>query len=164
MKKLMSFLVAGALLIATAESCKKKPSDADLQASIQKALTDKGMAGTTVSVSKGVATLSGLCKDEMCKAECEAIAKGVKGIDKVENTCTVASVVQTPASTTTSTLDPKVQKNIMDGTKDIAGLKVSFSGNKAVFTGEVSAANKMKVAQMCASAKVAADMSAVKVK
>lgn len=69
--KLTKISLVAALIIAVAfTSC--KPKDADVQAKIEAAIkADASMAGTTVSVKDGVATLSGECKDDACKANCE---------------------------------------------------------------------------------------------
>jgi hyperosmotically inducible periplasmic protein len=160
MKKVMMMAVAAFMLIALSQSCKKKVSDADLKTNIEAAMKAKGMSDMTVEVKDGVATIAGNCKDEACTKECEKIASEVKGVKSVVNNCKVAA----PASVTTSTLDAAVQQKIQDGLKDIAGVQVAFDGSKAVFTGTTTQANKMKINQMCASSKVAADLSKVTVK
>ena len=46
-----------------------------------------------------------------------------------------------------------------DGLKDIKGVTVAFEGEKAVLTGEVTKADRMKIMQMLAAAKVKSDVS-----
>ena len=71
--------------------------DSDIKAAIETALKADPMSATTmVSVDKGVATISGECKDDMCKAHCEALAKAVKGVKSIVNNCTVAPVMEKP--------------------------------------------------------------------
>lgn len=92
MKKQLAplFLVAVAALAISFTSCKSKPKDADIKAAIETALkADPMSAGTTVSVEKGVATISGVCKDDMCKAACEKTVAGIKGVKSVINNCTI---------------------------------------------------------------------------
>ncbi len=165
MKKMMFYVIAGALAITTMQSCKKKMSDADITKAATEALTAKGMTGTKVSVANGVVTLSGECTDEKCKTDCESIVKGIKGGDKLSivNNCSVTPPPPPPASLATTITDA-VQKKISDGLKDIPSVKVSFSGNKAVFMGEASAKQKNTIAQLCMAANVAPDMTNVKIK
>jgi len=157
-KLLLAVVVAASMLFV---SC--KPKDADIKADIEKALrADPEMAGTMVDVKDGVATISGVCKDDECRAHCEKTAAGVKGVKSVVNNCTVAlppaPVVAPPASLSTI-LDEATQQRVRDGIKDIPGVTVEFSGDKAVLTGQVSKANRMKIMQILAAAKVQSDVS-----
>jgi hyperosmotically inducible protein len=161
MKKLTtSILLMGVLTLAISfNSCKKKMKDADIKAAIETALkADPMAAGTMVSVEKGVATISGECKDDMCKTHCAELVKGIKGVKSVVNNCSVAPVVAPPVSLTT-VLDDATQQKVKDGLKDISGVSVEFSGDKAILSGEVTKANRMKIMQMLASAKVKSDVS-----
>ena len=73
-------VVMVSVLILGTISCNKKPKDADIQASIESVLSaDADMANMMVTVKDGVATLSGECKDEACKAKCEAAVAKVEG-------------------------------------------------------------------------------------
>jgi osmotically-inducible protein OsmY len=161
MKKLTTaFLLMGVLAMTiSVSSCKKKMKDADIKAAIETALKADPMAATTmVSVDKGVATISGECKDDMCKAHCAELVKGIKGVKEVVNNCTVAPPPPAPVSLTTE-LDAATQQKVKDGLKDISGVTVEFSGDKAILSGEVTKANRMKIMQMLASAKVKSDVS-----
>lgn len=152
-------LMAAVAIAVGFTSC--KPKDSDVQASIVKALAaDAGAANTKVEVKDGVATISGECKDDACKANCAKMVEGVKGVKSVVNNCTTVPVVAAPVSTTTNvSVDAKVQQKIKDGLKDIAGAAVSFVGKKAMFTGTFSAAQKATIQQLCGSAGVGADMT-----
>ena len=69
-------------------------------------------------------------------------------------------MVTTPApASTTTVLDAGTQQKVKDGLKDIKGITVVFTAEKAVITGEVTAANRMKIMQMLAAAKVQSDVS-----
>ena len=59
----------------------------------------------------------------------------------------------------TTVLDDATQQKVKDGLKDIKGVSVEFSGDKAVLSGEVTKADRMKIMQMLASAKVKSDVS-----
>ncbi|HEY6062649.1 MAG TPA: BON domain-containing protein [Chitinophagaceae bacterium] len=161
MKKLSTTaMLLGIFALAISfNSCKKKMKDADIKAAIETALkADPMAANTTVSVDKGVATISGECTDDASKAHCAELVKAVKGVKEVVNNCTVAPAVAPPASLTT-VLDDATQQKVRDGLKDIKGVSVEFSGDKAILSGEVTKADRMKIMQMLASAKVKSDVS-----
>lgn len=138
-----------------------KPKDAEIKVKVEEAIkADPMMTGAMVDVKDGVATISGECKDDACKAKCEKIAADVKGVKSVVNNCSVtpAPVMNTPASVS-SVLDQAAMQKIKDGLKDIKGVTVEFSGDKAMLSGEVSKADRMKIMQMMASANVKSDVS-----
>jgi hypothetical protein len=157
-KLLMAVVVSATMLFV---SC--KPKDADVKAAVEKALqADPMMSGATVDVKDGVVTITGQCKDDACKAMCEKTAMAVKGVKSVVNNCSVAPppppTPPAPASLTT-TLNAATQQTVKDGLKDIPGVTVEFAGDKAVLKGEVTKANRMKIMQMLASAKVLSDVT-----
>ncbi|MBL0146518.1 MAG: BON domain-containing protein [Chitinophagaceae bacterium] len=158
--KLTKVLMAIAV-IATISFVSCKPKDADIKAKIEAALkADPMMAGTTVEVKDGVATITGECKDDACKASCEKAVAGIKGVKSVVNNCSVkpVEVVPSPASTTVSSLAADVQQKVKDGLKDIKGItSITFSDKGAVLVGEVSKADNMKIKQILAAAKVVFD-------
>jgi osmotically-inducible protein OsmY len=160
--KLTKVLLAVAIA-ATVGFVSCKPKDADIKAEIEKALkADAMMANTTVDVKDGVATITGECKDDACKAMCEKTVTGIKGVKSVVNNCSVAPPppppVEPPASLTT-TLDAATQQKVKDGLKDIKGVTVTFDGEKAMLAGDVTKADRMKIMQMLAAAKVKSDVS-----
>jgi hyperosmotically inducible periplasmic protein len=157
--KLTKLLMAVAVLATlTFVSC--KPKDADIKASIETALkADPMMTNTTVDVKDGVATISGECKDETCKANCEKAVAGIKGVKSVSNNCTVAPPPPPPPASVTTTLDAATMQKVKDGLKDLKGITLEFAGDKAVLAGEVTKADRMKIMQMLSSAKVKSDVS-----
>jgi hyperosmotically inducible periplasmic protein len=157
--KLTKLLMAVAVLATlTFVSC--KPKDADIKASIETALkADPMMTNTTVDVKDGVATISGECKDDACKAMCEKTVAGIKGVKSVSNNCTVAPPPPPPPASVTTTLDAATMQKVKDGLKDLKGITLDFAGDKAVLAGEVTKADRMKIMQMLASAKVKSDVS-----
>ena len=122
-----------------AVSC--KPSDAD----IQKAITEKmssmpDMAGMTTSVTDGVVTLSGECKDEECKAKCEEAIKSVKGVKSVVNNCQLpAPVVISPDETLTTSVNATLA--------NYPGVMASVTDGVVTLTGEISKSNLMPLMQ-----------------
>jgi len=154
-KLLMVVVVAASMLFV---SC--KPKDADIKAAVEKALkADPMMMNTTVEVKDGVVTMGGECKDDACKAMCEKTVTAIKGVKSVVNNCTVAPPPPPPPASMTTVLDAATQQKVKDGLKDIKGVTVEFAGDKAVLKGEVTAANRMKIMQMLAAAKVLSDVS-----
>jgi hyperosmotically inducible periplasmic protein len=150
-------LIAALMLAVGFTSC--KPKDSDVQAKIEAALKADPMAATTtVSVKDGVATLTGECKDDACKAGCEKLVAGIKGVKSVVNNCTIAPPPPPPPASLTTTLDAATQQKVKDGLKDMVGLALSgFSGKGAIINGSTNAAGKLKLMQMLASAKVLLD-------
>jgi hyperosmotically inducible protein len=160
--KLTKLLMAAAI-ITTVSFVSCKPKDADIQTAVEAKLNamPNMVKGVTVDVKGGVATISGECKDDMCKMECEKAAKEVKGVKSVVANFTLPAppVEATPPASLTTTLDAGAQQKVKDGLKDIKGVSVEFEGEKAVLTGEVSKADRMKIMQMLATAKVKSDVS-----
>lgn len=157
-KLLMVVVVSATMLFV---SC--KPKDADIKAAVEKAFNaDPMMTNTTVDVKDGVVTIGGECKDDACKVHCEETAKSVKGVKSVVNNCTVpVVVVPPPPASLETTIDATKMQQVKDGLKDIPGVSVEFVGDKAVLKGEVTKANRMKIMQILASAKVLSDVSAL---
>lgn len=159
--KLTKVLLAVAIS-ATVGFVSCKPKDADIKTAIEaKIAATPEMAGATVEVKDGVATLSGMMKDDACKAMCSKEITGMKGVKSVVDNCTVTpppAPVAAPASMTT-TLDAAAQQKVKDGLKDIKGVSVEFSADKALLSGEVTKADRMKIMQMLAAAKVKSDVS-----
>jgi hyperosmotically inducible periplasmic protein len=160
--KLTKVLLAVAFA-ATVGFVSCKPKDADIKAEIEKALkADAMMANSTVDVKDGVATITGECKDDACKGMCEKTVAAIKGVKSVVNNCSVTPPPPppppAPASVTTP-LDETTQQKVKDGLKDIKGVTVTFDGEKAVLAGEVSKADRMRIMQMLAAAKVKSEVS-----
>jgi len=65
------------------------PKDADIQKEIAAKIS--ALPGVDVSVKDGVATISGICKDEALKQNAESIVKGIKGVKSVVNNCEIAA-------------------------------------------------------------------------
>lgn len=162
MKKVLLMALAAFTVITLSQSCKKKMKDEDVAKAATEALTKAGMTGMSVAVKDGVATISGACKDDKCKTDCEAAVKAIAGVKEVKNECTVTPV---PTSVATNvSVDAMVQQKIKDGLKDIKGAAVTFEGKKAMFTGNFTASQKTTLQQLCASAGVGADMTKATIK
>ena len=161
--KLTKLLMAIAI-VTTVSFASCKPKDADIQTAVEaklKTMPDM-VTAATVDVKNGIATLSGECKDDMCKAACEKAAGEVKGVKSVVNNFTLPAPPPPPAAAPASltiVLDAATQQKVKDGLKDIKGVAVEFAGEKAVLSGEVTKADRMKIMQMLSSAKVKSDVT-----
>jgi osmotically-inducible protein OsmY len=144
MKKINAslLLIAVSFLAIGFVSCKSKPKDADIKAAIETALkADPMAAGTSVSVEKGVATITGECKDDACKTHCAELVKGIKGVKEVVNNCTVAPAV-------VNATDDVLTKGLADALKDFPSVKSSVVDGKIVLTGEIAKAKWAMLKQM----------------
>lgn len=139
MKKLLtSMSLAGLLIMAISfTSCKGKLKDADIKTAIEAALkADPMAAGSMVEVKDGVATLTGECKDEMCKNLCTEIAGKIKGVKSVVNNCTVTP----PPAPVINPEDEVLTKALTDALKDHSGMGFSIKDGKIVLTGQIAKA------------------------
>ncbi|MFN8243339.1 MAG: BON domain-containing protein [Ferruginibacter sp.] len=157
-KLLMAVVVSATLFFV---GC--KPKDSDIKAKVEEAIkADPMLTGAVADVKDGVVTITGEMKDSACKALCEKTIGAVKGVKSVVNNCTVtpppAPAPAAPASVGTE-LNEATQQMVKDGLKDIKGVTVEFKDGKAVLSGEVTKADRMKIMQMLASAKVLSDVS-----
>lgn len=153
-KNLFSAIMLTAAIAMVAPSC--KPKDADIQTKVAEAV--KATAGVTVSVTDGVATLTGEVADEAAKAAAETAAKAIKGVKSVVNNLTVTPPPPPPPASITTLLDEATQQKVKDGLKDITSVVLAgFTEKGAIINGEVTAAQNMKIKQMLASAKVMLD-------
>ena len=145
-KTTTSILLMGVLALSISfTACKKKVKDADIKAAIETALKADPMgANTMVTVDKGVATITGECKDDMCKASCEKIVAGVKGVKSVVNNCNVAAAPMPVMNGD----DEALTKGLMDALKDNSTVKSSVANGKIVLTGEISKAKWVALKQM----------------
>lgn len=114
-----------------------KPKDADIKTAIETKLkADPDMASTTVEVKDGTATISGVCKDDACKAKCEAAVKDVKGVKSVVNNCTVAApVVVAPPPVITA--DDPLTKGVNDAIKDFSTVKAEVKEGVITLMGDI---------------------------
>ena len=114
-------------------------SDADLQTSASEKLKgDSDTSSVTVSVSEGVATISGEVKDEAAKAKAETLAK-VEGVKSVVNNVEVAAAPPPPAASgDDDTVKTKVESALKD--KGCDGATVEVKDGVATLRGTVDSA------------------------
>lgn len=123
-------------------SCKGKPKDADIQATVTTAL--QATPGITADVKDGVVTLSGTVNSQADKDAAENAAKVSQGVTSVVNNITVAPPPPPPAPDTTAaaigTPADAALKTAVDGiVKDFSGVKADVKDGAVIITGETKA-------------------------
>lgn len=141
--KTLSFRSLFALVFLSVMLFSCGPKDADIQKAVsEKILATAEMSGMTATVSKGVVTLSGQCKDEACKANCEKLVKEIKGVKSVINNCTlpvVAPVVINPDETLMTAVNAILV--------NYPGVTTTISQGVVTLNGELKKANLMPLMQ-----------------
>lgn len=150
MKKMISMAALALVVSFGAVSCKKKVSDADLQAKAATVLVATPTA--SVEVKEGVAHLSGtFATPEEKQAAIDALKK-VEGVKNVEDHSEVAPP---PAPVeTASVVDPAVQQKVTDALKDFPSVKVEVVNGELTLTGNVSPVQARKIKESVDALKV----------
>lgn len=143
--KIAKVLMAVAIVTTTGFlSC--KPKDADIKANIETKLSAKpDMVNASVDVTDGVATISGECKDDACKAECEGLAKEVKGVKSVVNNLAVAAPPPPPSAPVTVTPDDPLTQAATDAAKDFPGVTTTVQDGVITLTGDIKKSDLQKL-------------------
>jgi len=144
--KVTKVLVAMMVMITIGfTSC--KPKDADIKTAVEQAIaTHPGAEAVTVDVKDGVVTLNGEFKDETCKADCEAAAKGIKGVKSVVDNGTITAPVVVEAPVVVSA-DAALITSVNDAIKDFTGVQAEVKDGTVTLTGEINKANLIKLMQ-----------------
>jgi hyperosmotically inducible protein len=139
--KLMTTIMVFAVMAAVLTGCKSKPKDADLKAAVETLLQTKPAAsGVTVSVDKGVATLTGQVTDEASKEELGKATEGVIGVKSVVNNLSIV----TPAPVVIA-MDEPLTAAVKDAIKDFPTVTSSVSEGIITLKGEIQKANLQKL-------------------
>lgn len=121
------------------------PKDADIQKTIaEKMVATPEMSGMTATVVKGVVTLSGQCKDEACKANCEKIVKEIKGVKSVVNNCTIAPPPPPPVAINP---DETLMTAVNAVLANYPGVTTTILQGVVTLNGEIKKANLMPLMQ-----------------
>lgn len=130
-------------------------SDADLQKAANDKLVVDRVAGVTVSVKDGVATLAGEVADITVKSKAETSVKSVEGIKSVTNGLTMKPLPTPVAAPADPMLKGKVEEALRKA--GCTGATVATDGGTVTLTGTVPAAKFaecVQVAQQSGAAKV----------
>ena len=135
--KLTKVLLA-VVISATLGFLSCKPKDADVKAAIDaKISATPEMAGANADVTDGVATISGMVKDEASKAMIEKEIAGVKGVKSVVNNVSVAPPPPPPAPPVVIAADDPLSKAVADAVKDHPTVKADVKDDVITLTGEI---------------------------
>lgn len=129
-KFLTVLCMAAAMFLA---ACGK--SDADLKKAVEDKLKADNVAGVTVAVKDGAATLTGEVADAAVKSKAEASAKAVEGIKSVTNSLTTKPLpVATPSAP-----DPMLKGKVDESLKKAGctGITTEVKDGKIVAAGTV---------------------------
>lgn len=111
-------------------SCKQKDTD------IQKTVQSKETTSVSVTVTDGVATLSGEVPDEAAKMRAEEVAKGEKGVKSVINNLTVAM----PMAPVVVAADDPLMMSVKDAVKDHPTVTATVADGVVTLTGTIKKA------------------------
>ncbi|RYJ38122.1 Transport-associated protein [Flavobacterium anhuiense] len=130
--KMRSILLGMSLSIALL-SC--KPSDADVEKVINEKLNDPDIQ---VTVHEGVATITGVCDDEIFKKNIEKSVRATKGVKSVVNTCELARANQEPAAATVIiNSDADLEKSVGKVVDAYDGVSATVVGGIVTLSGEI---------------------------
>jgi hyperosmotically inducible protein len=113
------------------------PKDADIQKEIAAKISS--LPGVSVSVKDGVATISGICKDDAFKQNAETLIKDVKGVKSVVNNCEIAApepVITAPAPVEINP-DTVLNTSVNEVVKAYSGVSATVADGVVTLTGEI---------------------------
>lgn len=144
-------MAAIALMVSlTAVSCKKKETDADLQARATATVAANPKA--SVEVKDGTAHLSGTFADQTSRDNMIASLKAIPGIKDVMDMSTIEAPVA-PVQTTTA-VDPAVTQKVKDALKDFPTVKAEVVNGTLTLTGTATKEQAVKVKQSVDALKI----------
>lgn len=129
----MRSILLGMSLSIALVSC--KPSDADVEKAINEKLNDSDIQ---VTVHEGVATITGVCDDEIFKNNIEKSVRATKGVKSVVNTCELARANQEPAAATVIiNSDADLEKSVGKVVDAYDGVSATVVGGIVTLSGEI---------------------------
>ncbi|HSC52314.1 MAG TPA: BON domain-containing protein [Phnomibacter sp.] len=140
MKLFTKSLLLLAVLGVGLASCKKKPKDEDLKAAIEKVVG----SGISVSVTEGVATLSGEVADGQAKNAAYDAAKAVTGITSVKDNITIAAPPPPPVEIA---VDSTLIKGAQAVVSKYKGVSASVADGVVTLTGSIQKKELAKLMQ-----------------
>lgn len=130
----MKSILLGMCLAFSLVAC--GPKDEDIQRDITEKLRDQ--PGVHVDVQDGVATISGICKDDAFKQNIENTVKGIKGVKSVVNNCDIPAPDAEPAAAAVIiNSDSTLDKSVSDVVKAYDGVSATVVGGVVTLSGEI---------------------------
>ncbi len=133
--KIKSILFCSFLALALA-SC--GPKDADIQKEVTSKLST--LPGVEATVTKGVATISGTCKDDAVKENAAVIVKSVKGVKSIVNNCEVLAPEPLVEASVNINPDAVLTTSVNEVAKAYSGVSVSVKEGVVTLTGDIKRA------------------------
>lgn len=131
-------------------SCKGKPKDADIQATVVAAL--QSSPGVSADVKDGVVTLTGAVATDADKDAAENTAKVTAGVKSVVNNITVTPPPPpAPAAPVATPADAALKTSVDGIVKDFPGVTADVKDGVIIITGE-SKADRWKKLKMALDA------------
>ncbi|MES2431025.1 MAG: BON domain-containing protein [Bacteroidota bacterium] len=119
-----------------------KPKDADIKTALdEKVKANTELAGVTVDVKEGVATLTGELKDAAAVAKAAELLKDVKGVKSITNSLTVAP----PPAPIIVSADDSLNKAVTDAIKDFSGVQASVKDGVVALSGQIAKSSLIKL-------------------
>jgi hyperosmotically inducible periplasmic protein len=139
--RFMLLLAAFAIMSTTMISCKGSKSDAEIHTEVTKKLNSEDASkGLTATVSKGVVTLQGECKDAACKQNCEQSVKNIEGVKSVVNNIQIAQA-EVPQAPVEVTADEPLRAAVSDAVKNYKGVQAEVKDGVVTLRGEIKRDN-----------------------
>jgi hyperosmotically inducible protein len=112
------------------------PKDADIQKEIAAKIS--ALPGVEVTVKDGVATISGICKDDAFKQNAESIIKGIKGVKSVVNNCEIAvPEPEVAAAPVVINTDAVLNTSVSEVVKTYSGVSATVKDGVVTLTGNI---------------------------
>ena len=111
------------------------PKDADVQKEI--AAKVSAYPGVEVSVADGIATLSGVVKEDAVKQNAESIVKGIKGVKSVVNNCEIAPPPPPAAAPVVISADSTLSAAVTQVVQAYSGINATVVDGVVTLTGEI---------------------------
>ncbi|MBS7231223.1 BON domain-containing protein [Flavobacterium psychroterrae] len=111
------------------------PKDADIQKEISAKLSST--PEVQVTVQDGVATISGICKDDALKQSVESSIKEIKGVKSVVNNCQIVAPEETAAAAVIISPDTELDKAVHKVVDNYDGVSVTVVGGVVTLSGEI---------------------------
>jgi len=111
------------------------PKDADIQKEISAKLSNT--PEVQVTVQDGVATISGICKDDALKQNVESSIKEVKGVKSVVNNCQIVAPEETAAAAVIISPDTELDKAVHKVVDTYDGVSATVVGGVVTLSGEI---------------------------
>ena len=111
------------------------PKDEDIQKEITAKLSDR--PEVQVTVQDGVATISGICKDDAFKQDVANSIKEIKGVKSVVNNCQIVAPEETAPAAVIITPDTELDKSLHKVIESYDGVSATVVGGVVTLTGEI---------------------------